>query len=170
MSNPSKLFGGEANISGAKSKLVCLNTGGGDSNTYGIFFQFIFRWFNVPYNSLLRPNGYDHEYINGRYPYYYLRWDCDFEHWNFATNSFKNYANYTQMNPGPPRKKDQQFNSICDSKGFKVLTIKLLHFYSGLIFSILLSSYTIVFIFLPKIYDLLITLEVKSFDSFYENL
>jgi len=104
VSNPSTLFGGEANISGAKSKLVNLNTGGNDVNAYGVFHRFFFRWFNVPYNSLLRPNGYDLEYINGRYPYYTFIWDCKFGHWEFTTNSFKNYADYTLMNPGPPNK------------------------------------------------------------------
>ena len=104
MTNPSNLFGGEANISGAKSKLVCQDTGGNDVNTFSIFTQFFFRWFNVSYESLLKPNGYDIEYIDGRYPYDTLIWDCNFGHWEFTTNSFNNYANYTNMNPGPPRK------------------------------------------------------------------
>jgi len=104
ISNPSNLFGGEANICGAKSKLVCLNTLGNDISTCGIFNYFFFQWFNVPFNSLLKPNGYDCEYINGRYPYYNLIWDCELGYWNFTTNSFKNYANYTNMNPGPPHK------------------------------------------------------------------
>jgi len=105
LSNPSNLFGGEANISGAKSKLISLYTCGNDVNTYGIFRQFFFRWFSVPYNSLLKPNGYDYEYIIGRYPYYNLIWDSEFGYWNFTTNSFKDYADHTNMNPGPPHKR-----------------------------------------------------------------
>ncbi len=104
MSDPSTLFGGEANISGAKSKLVSRDTGGNDLSTYGIFHQFFFRWFNVSYDSVLKPNGYDSGYINGRYPNNTFIWGCNFGHWKFTTNSFKNYANYTNWNPGPPRK------------------------------------------------------------------
>lgn len=104
ITNPSNLFDGEANISGAKSKFIYQDSGGNDVNTYGIFYHFFFQWFNVPYDSLLKPNGYDLEYINGRYPYYYLIWDSNFGHWEFTTNSFKDYNNYTNMNPGPPRK------------------------------------------------------------------
>lgn len=104
ISNPSNLFGGEANISGAKSKLVSQDTVGNDVNTYGIFHHFFFRWFNVPYDPLLEPNGFDRDYINERYPDRTFIWDCNFGHWNFTTNSFENYANYTQMNPGPPLK------------------------------------------------------------------
>lgn len=104
LSNPSNLFGGEANISGAKSKLVSQDTGGNDVNTYGIFHHFFFKWFNVPFDSLLEPNGFDRDYIYVRYPDRTFVWDCNFGHWNFTTSSFENYANYTQMNPGPPRK------------------------------------------------------------------
>ncbi len=103
-SNPSNLFGGEANISGAKSKLVSRDTGGNDVSTYGIFHHFFFRWFNVSFDSVLKPNGYDSGYINGRYPNNTFIWDCKFGYWKFTTNSFENYANYTNMNPGPPRK------------------------------------------------------------------
>jgi len=104
MSDPSTLFGGEANISGAKSKLVSRDTGGNDVSTYGIFHHFFFRWFNVSFDSVLKPNGYDSGYINGRYPNNTFIWGCNFGHWKFTTNSFKNYANYTNWNPGPPRK------------------------------------------------------------------
>ena len=104
MSDPSTLFGGEANISGAKSKLVSRDTGGNDLNTYSIFHHFLFRWFNVSYDSLLKPNGFDFDYINERYPEITFIWDCNFGYWKFTTNSFEHYANYTNMNPGPPRK------------------------------------------------------------------
>jgi hypothetical protein len=101
LSNPSNLFGGEANISGAKSKLVSLRMGGNYVLTSSIFAYFFFRWFNVPYNSLLAPNGYDFEYINGRYPYYHFIWNCEFGYWEFTTKSFKNYADYIQIKPDP---------------------------------------------------------------------
>lgn len=104
ISDPSNLFGGEANISGAKSKLLYQDSGGNDVNTYGIFWQFFFRWYNVPYDSLLKPNGYDYEYLYGRYPNITFIWDCNFGFWEFTINSFKSYENYTNMNPGPPHK------------------------------------------------------------------
>jgi len=104
LSNPSNLFGGEANVSGAKSKLNSDYSETNDVNTYGIFHQLFFQWFNVSFDSVLDPNGYDRDYINERYPERTFIWECNFGYWNFTTNSFKHYANYTIMNPGPPRK------------------------------------------------------------------
>jgi hypothetical protein len=103
LSNPSDLFDGEANIIGAKSKLIPQTTGGNDLSEFGIFIQFFFKWFDVPYNSLLKPNGYNDTYITERYPYYYLFWDCEFGYWNFTTKQFKIYSDYP-LNPGTQQK------------------------------------------------------------------
>ena len=105
LSNPSDLFEGEANITGAKSKLVPLTTGGNDLSEFGIFIQFFFKWFDVPYNSLLKPNGYNDTYITERYPYYYLSWDFEFGYWNFTTQPFKTNSDFFRINPGPPPKR-----------------------------------------------------------------
>ena len=104
LSSPSEMFGGEANISGAKSKLIPLTTGRNDLSTYGIFIHFFYHWLNVPYNSLLLPNGYDPENITGRYPYYYFAWDCDLVYWNFTSKPFKNYADHVQVDTETPYK------------------------------------------------------------------
>jgi len=105
LSNPSDLFDGEANITGAKSKLVPLTTGGNELSEFGVFIQFFFQWFNIPYNSLLKPNGYDNEYITERYRSYYLSWDFEFGYWNFTTQPFKTNSDFFRINPGPPPKR-----------------------------------------------------------------
>ncbi len=35
--------------------------------TFDIDLSIFFRWFNVSFDSVLKPNGYDIGYINGRY-------------------------------------------------------------------------------------------------------
>lgn len=104
-SDPNILFEGNANVVGAKSKLVCLDKGMNNViSSAAIFSYYFFRWFNVPYYSLLNANGYNFTYINERYPIYKI-WGCEFGYWNFTTTPFQDYANFTYYNPGPPHKR-----------------------------------------------------------------
>ncbi|MEJ2278865.1 MAG: hypothetical protein P8Y70_14130, partial [Candidatus Lokiarchaeota archaeon] len=104
-SDPKTLFGGDANVSGARYKLVSLDRWINDFPPSVMFSYYFFRWLNVPYYPLLNSTGYNFTYINERYQYYYYKiWDCQFEYWNFTTTPFQHNANYSTYNPNPPYK------------------------------------------------------------------
>ena len=121
-SNPSEWFLGTSNCTGASSKIMIRNTGINDMNTYGVFFQFFYKWIDVSVSGL-RQNGYDSSYLNENYPYYYNVWEYEYQRYYFSDQAhlyrdddnffifrnpsnlsmiFKNYNNFsTTVNSDP---------------------------------------------------------------------
>jgi hypothetical protein len=102
--DPSSLFEGTADSVGAISKFVTIYVGENDLSSRVMFSKLMFRWLNIPFESLLVPNGFNSSYINERYTYYYKMWDITFGYWNFTTTEFEHDADYTIINPGIPKK------------------------------------------------------------------
>jgi hypothetical protein len=102
--DPSNLFEGTAGKEGAKSKLITISVGSDSLISHVMFSKLMFRWLNIPFETLLVPNGFNSSFIDERYTYYYKMWDITLGYWNFTTTEFEHYADYTNFNPGPPKK------------------------------------------------------------------
>ncbi|MBA7630169.1 hypothetical protein ES703_37683 [subsurface metagenome] len=92
-SDPSDWFPGTSNQTGASSKNTFLSTDRNDSNTYGIFYQFFYAWFNINH-SILSQNGYGPSYINENYTKHYYVWGYEYQTYYFSNQPLRQNWDY----------------------------------------------------------------------------
>jgi len=92
-SDPSDWFPGTSNQTGASSKKTFVGTDYNDLNTYGIFFQFFYTWFDINHITLSQ-NGYGPSYINENYTKYYHVWGYDYQTYYFSSQPLGQNLDY----------------------------------------------------------------------------
>ena len=96
-SDPSDWFPEASNQTGASKKNTFLSTDRNDLNTYGIFYQFFYKWFDIN-RSILSQNGYGPSYINGNYTKFYYVWGHEYITDYFTSQPLgQNLDNYEQF-------------------------------------------------------------------------